>query len=86
MDEHKRTIVKSITWRIIATTTTVVTVYVYTGDLTLAAISGAVANIIKTALYYIHERVWNISCFGVPDCRRTKRASNRSHGRSRRRN
>ena len=80
MDEHKRTVVKSITWRVIATTTTIIAVYTYTNDWRIAATSGIVANVIKTALYYIHERLWNRSSFGV-----AKKGS-KNHVRSRRGN
>jgi uncharacterized membrane protein len=48
-ESHKRTIVKSITWRIVATLVTAA----YTG------ISGAIIiNLWMTLAYYIHERSW----------------------------
>ncbi|MEA2097482.1 MAG: DUF2061 domain-containing protein [Patescibacteria group bacterium] len=64
MDTHKRTIIKTITWRIIATLTTVITIYIWTGDMSVAFGAGLVANAFKTIFYYIHERVWNKSNFG----------------------
>ncbi|MCK5176312.1 MAG: DUF2061 domain-containing protein [Candidatus Aenigmarchaeota archaeon] len=64
MDTHKRTIVKTITWRIIATLTTVLTIYFWTNDWSLALGSGLVANALKTIFYYIHERAWNLTDFG----------------------
>ena len=64
MDTHKRTIVKTITWRIIATLTTVIVIYIWIGDLSAALGSGLAANALKTIFYYIHERVWNRSDFG----------------------
>ncbi len=64
MDTHKRTIVKTITWRIIATLTTVIIIYLWTGDLAVALGSGLVANALKTIFYYIHERMWNRTDFG----------------------
>lgn len=64
MDTHKRTIVKTITWRIIATLTTVIVIYIWIGDLFAALGSGLAANALKTIFYYIHERVWNQSDFG----------------------
>ena len=64
MDSHKRTIIKTITWRIIATSTTVAVIYIWTGDLSVALGSGLVANAFKTIFYYAHERVWNKSDFG----------------------
>lgn len=48
-ETHKRTIIKSITWRLVATAVTAV----FTG------ISGAIIiNIWMTVAYYIHERAW----------------------------
>ena len=64
MDTHKRTIVKTITWRIIATLTTVIVIYLWIGDLAAALGSGLLANALKTIFYYAHERIWNKSDFG----------------------
>ena len=64
MDTHKRTIIKTITWRLIATLTTVVVIYLWIGDLSIALGSGLVANAFKTIFYYVHERMWNRSDFG----------------------
>ncbi|MCK5475145.1 MAG: DUF2061 domain-containing protein [Candidatus Pacebacteria bacterium] len=64
MDSHKRTIVKTITWRIIATLTTVIVIYFWIGDLAAALGSGLLANALKTIFYYAHERIWNKSDFG----------------------
>ena len=64
MDTHKRTIFKTITWRIIATLTTVLTIYFWTYNWSIALGSGLLANAFKTILYYIHERIWNLSDLG----------------------
>lgn len=64
MDTHKRTIIKTITWRIVATLTTVIVIYLWTRDLSVALGSGLIANAFKTIFYYIHERLWNRSDFG----------------------
>ncbi len=64
MDSHKRTIFKTITWRIIATVTTIVVIYAWTGSWTKSLGAGLVANALKTVFYYIHERVWNATDYG----------------------
>ena len=64
MDTHKRTIVKTITWRIVATLTTVLVIYLWTNSWSLALGSGLIANALKTIFYYIHERIWNLVNFG----------------------
>ena len=63
---RKRHLLKSVTWRIIATITTVLLVLLFTGDFELSIKFGIVEVILKFALYYIHERVWyKQSKFGV---------------------
>ena len=65
MIEHpKRSIVKSLTWRVIAFVTTTVVVYIYTKDIKESLVIGVGANAIKIFLYYIHERIWNRVEFG----------------------
>ncbi len=57
-DSHFRSIAKGITWRFVATSTTMTIVYLLTGDLALVATAGAFDVIIKIMIYYIHERAW----------------------------
>lgn len=55
---HKRTVVKTISYRIIATLTTVTIVYLFTGELALSLGVGVIEVVSKMIFYYIHERVW----------------------------
>ena len=49
MESHKRTILRAISWRIVATLVTAV----WTG------LSGAIViNIFMTLAHYVHERAW----------------------------
>lgn len=64
MDHPKRTLFKTLTWRVIALITTIIVVYVYSGDVKESLVVGFVANAVKMVLYYIHERLWNKSSFG----------------------
>lgn len=64
MEHPKRTLLKTITWRIIALVTTIVVVYIYSGDVHESLVVGVSANFIKMFFYYIHERVWNRVHFG----------------------
>ncbi|NQT90003.1 MAG: DUF2061 domain-containing protein [Candidatus Omnitrophica bacterium] len=64
MEQHKRTLVKTVSWRIIALFTTVVVVYIYSGDVKESLVVGGVANALKMLFYYAHERVWNRLDFG----------------------
>ncbi|NOX29819.1 MAG: DUF2061 domain-containing protein [Actinobacteria bacterium] len=49
---------KTITWRVIATFTTVVISYWVTGSLAVGATIGGIEATAKMALYYGHERAW----------------------------
>jgi uncharacterized membrane protein len=65
----KRHIVKTITWRVIASVTTFILAFVFfqeDPDAIKKATGVAVAeSIIKMALYYYHERFWYKSNFGI---------------------
>jgi len=55
---HKRSIVKAISWRVIATLTTMAAVFFISGEVILALEVGAVEVVAKLLLYYLHERAW----------------------------
>ncbi len=57
-DTNIRSVVKGISWRIFATTTTVIIVYVFFGRLDLAIAAGIIETFAKIALYWAHERAW----------------------------
>jgi uncharacterized membrane protein len=61
---HIRSIVKAISWRLVATATTVLLVWMFTGDLTLSFSVGALELISKLLLYYLHERAWILIRWG----------------------
>ncbi len=58
-ETNQRSIVKGITWRAIATTTTVIIVYVFFGRLDLAIVAGLIESILKVGMYWAHERAWH---------------------------
>ena len=58
-DLKKRTIVKTLTWRVTASLTTFVIAWILTGDLLIGATIGSIEAIAKIFLYYFHERIWN---------------------------
>ena len=64
MEHPKRSIVKALTWRIIAFVVTIIAVYIYSKDLKQSLVIGISANTVKIFLYYIHERIWNRVKFG----------------------
>ena len=56
---QKRTIVKTLTWRVTASLTTFIIAWILTGDLLIGATIGSIEAIAKIFLYYFHERIWN---------------------------
>ena len=58
-DLQKRTIVKTLTWRVTASLTTFMIAWILTGDLLIGASIGSIEAITKIFLYYFHERIWN---------------------------
>ena len=55
----KRSIVKTISWRVVGTLATVTISYVMTGTLALAFSIGGIELVSKMVLYFFHERTWN---------------------------
>ena len=64
-EKHSRTVIKSITWRIIAFLSSVIVLYLIIGDLKTSINHSLIIHSVKTVLYYIHERTWNLSNFGL---------------------
>ncbi len=64
MDSHRRSLVKSLSWRVIAAVITCCVSWVMTRDLHLAAAIGVADTLIKVGVYYGHERAWNRIAFG----------------------
>ncbi|MEH6535355.1 MAG: DUF2061 domain-containing protein [Psychroserpens sp.] len=58
-EKIKRTLVKTISWRVLGTIATIVISYLITGTLALAFSIGFIELISKLVLYYFHERTWN---------------------------
>jgi uncharacterized membrane protein len=62
VDTQKRTIAKTMTWRITASLTTFIIAWILTGDVLIGASIGSIEAITKIFLYYFHERIWtNVS-------------------------
>jgi uncharacterized membrane protein len=57
-DRPIKSIMKSVSWRLVGTIDTMVISYFITGRITLALSIGSVEVITKTILYYFHERLW----------------------------
>jgi uncharacterized membrane protein len=61
-ESHLRSVLKALSWRIIATATTAVIAYLITGQVSVALLIGGIEFFSKFLLYYFHERLWQ----GIP--------------------
>lgn len=57
-ETNKRSIAKGISWRVIATSTTILIVYFFFDRLDLAIAAGMIETFLKVGLYWLHERAW----------------------------
>ncbi len=57
-DRPVKSLLKSVSWRIVGTLDTMVISFFITGRISLALSIGSVEVITKTILYYFHERLW----------------------------
>ena len=65
MVNKKRHILKALTWRLIASITTFLIGWIATGDIRAGLSIGVFDFSIKLVLYYLHERIWYKSKYGI---------------------
>lgn len=59
-----RSLVKTITWRIVGSIDTILISYLITGSFEMGVAIGSIEVISKMILYFIHERVWQQIKYG----------------------
>ena len=64
-ERHLRSVIKGMTWRITASFTTAILVYLYTGDILLTLHVSVIEVAIKILFYYAHERLWGNVHWGI---------------------
>jgi len=64
---RKRSLVKTLTWRTIATTDTIVIARIITGSWTIGLGIASIEVVTKMLLYYLHERGWASLDWGLED-------------------
>ena len=62
-----RSILKTISWRVIGTLDTMALGWIVTGNPLMGLKIGGLELITKFVLYYFHERIWLQSKFGTKD-------------------
>lgn len=64
MEHRKRSLLKTISWRVFSFFLTIIIIYAYTRNIRQSIGVGAGIDIVKMFLYYLHERIWNRVKFG----------------------
>ena len=64
METHFRSIAKAVSYRIVGTINTCLVAWIITRNLDLAAKIGIIDTVMKIAVFYVHERLWNRCNFG----------------------
>lgn len=65
IESHARTVAKSISWRVVATFTSMSIVYILTKEPLITLGFGAIEVIAKITFYYLHERAWHKVTWGT---------------------
>ena len=63
-DSPKRSLTKTISWRVTGSSATFLISYIISGDFTIAGSIAIIQVTANTILYYIHERIWNTISWG----------------------
>ena len=63
-EAHLRSILKAISYRVLAAIATMTIVFVFTRRIVLSIGIGLVESIVKIICYYLHERAWSFIGFG----------------------
>ncbi len=57
-ESRLRSVLKALSWRVLATLTTIAIAYFIVGDVNTALKIGAIEVVAKMLIYYLHERAW----------------------------
>jgi len=74
-----RHILKTITWRFIGTVDTMVMGWMISGNSLIGVKIGGLELLTKMLLYYIHERIWYRSKFGITETYETEKTEEKIH-------
>ena len=59
-ESHLRSLLKAMSWRILATLTTILIAYFITEQIDIALMIGSIEFVLKFLIYYLHERAWQL--------------------------
>ena len=59
-ESRLRSLLKAFSWRVLATFTTATIAFFVVGEISTAAMIGSIEFVLKFAIYYLHERAWQL--------------------------
>lgn len=59
-ESHARSILKAVSWRIVAAVDTFIICYIVTGKISFASSIMGLEVLTKMVIYYLHERAWQM--------------------------
>lgn len=65
VNSQKRHLAKTVTWRVIGTMDTMALAWIISGDAMIGLQIGTAEVVTKMILYYVHERIWYRSDYGL---------------------
>jgi uncharacterized membrane protein len=65
VESHTRTVAKAISWRVVATMTSMSIVYFLTKEPLITLSFGVIEVLAKITFYYLHERAWQKVSWGT---------------------
>ena len=66
MDSSARSLAKAVSYRVLGSAGTALIVFIFSGNMPLSVGVGAIDMVLKIALYFLHERIWNHIPYGRP--------------------
>lgn len=66
MESNARSLAKAVSYRVLGSTGTTLVVLALSGNLKISLGAGALDMLLKIALYFLHERIWNYIPYGRP--------------------
>jgi uncharacterized membrane protein len=64
VETNKRSLVKAISYRLVGSIATFTIAFLLTGDVIVSSAVGVADLVVKTLLFYFHERLWNLIKWG----------------------
>ena len=66
MESTTRSLAKAVSYRVMGSSATALVVLILSGNLKISVGAGVLDMLVKIALYFLHERLWNYIPYGRP--------------------